>query len=108
MPATIKRLLTTLTVVFALALSSGVHANTLTEKPSALAMTGDALFARPALLTMTLVGGAVYVVSLPFSWMGGNAGEAGEVLFMGPARLTFDRCLGCTVQQKRTTAVQQN
>lgn len=65
------------------------------EKPSALAMTGDALLARPVLFVMTVVGSALFLVSLPFSLAGGNAGEAGKVLVAKPAEATFIRCLGC-------------
>lgn len=66
------------------------------EKPTALAMTGDLVIARPALLAVTIVGTAVFLVSLPFSLLGGNAGEAGKTLVVGPAENTFVRCLGCT------------
>ncbi len=66
------------------------------EKPSALAMTGDLVVARPLLLGVTAIGTAVYLVSLPFSLLGGNAAEAGETLVLGPAESTFMRCLGCT------------
>ena len=66
------------------------------EEPTALAMTGDLLLARPLLLGMTIIGSVVYVVSLPFSLAGGNAGEAGKTLVVGPAQATFVRCLGCT------------
>jgi hypothetical protein len=65
------------------------------EKPSALAMTGDVIIARPVLFVMTVVGTAFYAVSLPFSLAGGNAGEAGKVLVLKPAEATFVRCLGC-------------
>jgi len=65
------------------------------EKPTALAMTGDAIFARPVLFVMTAVGSVLYLVSLPFSLAGGNAAEAGEVLVLKPAQTTFIRCLGC-------------
>ena len=83
------------------------HAQAIDETPSALAMTGDALFVRPLLLATTLVGGAVYLVSLPFSALGGNAAEAGEVLVVGPARATFVRCLGCTRTGPRQETVAQ-
>ncbi|MDG1772964.1 MAG: hypothetical protein P8H32_05965 [Oceanicoccus sp.] len=66
------------------------------EEPSALAMAGDLVIARPLLLVATVVGTAFYVVSLPFSLAGGNAIEAGETLVVGPAKSTFVRCLGCT------------
>lgn len=66
------------------------------EDPSALAMVGDAVVARPLGLLFTAVGAVTYVVTLPFSLAGGNAKEAGETLVVGPAMSTFVRCLGCT------------
>lgn len=66
------------------------------EDPSALAMAGDLVVARPILLASTVVGAAVYLVSLPFSLAGGNSVEAGKTLVVGPAMSTFVRCLGCT------------
>lgn len=71
-------------------------------------MTGDALFVRPALLATTIVGSAVYLVSLPFSALGGNAGEAGEVLVVGPAKATFVRCLGCSRTGRKPDTVDQS
>jgi len=90
-----------------IAFSGPGHAQAVDDSPSALAMTGDALFVRPLLLATTLVGGAVYLVSLPFSALGGNAAEAGEVLVLGPARATFVRCLGCTRTGRRQETVKQ-
>jgi hypothetical protein len=90
-----------------LAFSSVGHAQAVDEAPTALAMTGDALFARPVLLATTIVGSVVYVVSLPFSLLGGNAAEAGETLVVGPARATFDRCLGCTRTGRKPETVEQ-
>jgi len=66
------------------------------ERPSFMAMTGDLIVARPVLLATTAIGTAVFVVSLPFSLLGGNAGEAAQELVVGPAKATFVRCLGCT------------
>lgn len=66
------------------------------EDPSALAMVGDAVIARPLGLVFTVVGAATYLVTLPFSLAGGNAKAAGETLVAGPAMATFVRCLGCT------------
>lgn len=82
----------------AVALTSPLSAlaNVVEEKPTALAMTGDAIFARPALFAVTVVGTAVYIVSLPFSLVGNNAQEAADMLVVGPAKATFVRCLGCT------------
>ncbi|MBK8971757.1 MAG: hypothetical protein IPM37_10455 [Hahellaceae bacterium] len=80
----------------ALTLPLSAQASVVEEKPTALAMTGDAIFARPALFAVTVVGTAVYVVSLPFSLVGNNAEEAADMLVVGPAKATFVRCLGCT------------
>lgn len=65
------------------------------EKPSALAMTGDLIVARPLLLGMTIIGTAVFLVALPFTLLGGNMAESGKTLVVGPAMTTFVRCLGC-------------
>jgi ABC-type molybdate transport system permease subunit len=65
------------------------------EEPSAGAMAVDAVVARPLLLVTTVLGTGLYVVSLPFSLLGGNAGDAGKALVVGPAKSTFVRCLGC-------------
>ncbi|MDX1588377.1 MAG: hypothetical protein R3296_05515 [Oleiphilaceae bacterium] len=107
MPAKMKTaLLTMMAVILLTAGTSGfAQANTVQEEPSALAMLGDALFARPALLAITVVGSAVYTVSLPFSLAGGNAGQAGDTLVVGPAKATFIRCLGCTMSGRRTMEV---
>lgn len=66
------------------------------EDPSALAMIGDAVVARPLGIVFTAVGVVAYVVTLPFSLAGGNAKAAGRELVVGPAEATFVRCLGCT------------
>lgn len=107
MTGKLTRILTTTLAACLLAFSSVGHANTVEETPSALAMTGDALLIRPALLATTVVGTAVYIVSLPFSLLGGNAAEAGETLVVGPAKATFVRCLGCTKSGRKDDTVQQ-
>jgi len=58
------------------------------------AMAGDLLFARPIGLLATVLGSAAFVVSLPFTLLGGNVGEAAEVLVVKPAKFTFVRPLG--------------
>jgi len=80
-------------------------ANVVEEKPTALAMTGDAVFARPALFAMTAVGTVVYVVSLPFTLLGNNAVEAADMLVVGPAQATFVRCLGCTKPGRKAEVI---
>lgn len=69
------------------------------DRPGEMAMIGDAIFARPLLLASTVVGAGLYVVTLPFSLLGGNPGEAGDVLVVTPGKNTFVRCLGCTPAQ---------
>ncbi|MEZ5558496.1 MAG: hypothetical protein R3E86_08155 [Pseudomonadales bacterium] len=65
------------------------------DEPSALAMAGDLVIARPVGLVLTTLGAAAFVVSLPFSALGGNVEQAGQTLVVGPAKATFQRCLGC-------------
>lgn len=54
----------------------------------------DLIVLRPLGLAATVIGGAVYIVSLPFSLAGGNAGQAGRKLVGEPAQFTFVRPLG--------------
>lgn len=58
------------------------------------AMTIDVLVARPVGLVATVAGAAVFVVSLPFSALGGNSEEAWDSLVVSPAEYTFKRELG--------------
>lgn len=57
-------------------------------------MVLDAVVLRPVGLLTTVAGSAVYVVSLPFSLLGGNEAEVREHLVNEPARYTFKRPLG--------------
>ncbi|HDZ39066.1 MAG TPA: hypothetical protein ENH62_12395 [Marinobacter sp.] len=107
MTRTISRTLMATLAACLLAFSSVGHARVIEESPSALAMAGDAVFVRPVLLATTIVGSVVYLVSLPFSLLGGNAEEAGEVLVVGPAKATFVRCLGCTTSGRKAPTVEQ-
>lgn len=80
-------------------------------RPSAMAMFGDAVLARPLLLAGTLAGTALFVATLPFSALGGNVKESANVLIVGLAKTTFTRCLGCTEVQdkwKNTQVAEQN
>jgi hypothetical protein len=76
---------------------SGFAQSSIDEKPNAFAMVGDLLVARPIGLVMTAVGGAAFVVSLPFTALAGSVSETAESLVLGPAETTFMRCLGCRV-----------
>lgn len=71
------------------------------ETPSAEAMIVDGLLYRPLSLAGTLVGTGLFIVTLPFSLIGGNADEAGQRLVVEPANSTFDRCLGCLPDYSR-------
>lgn len=71
-------------------------ADVVKEKPTALAMVTDTVVVRPVMLAFTVVGTAFFVVSLPFSALGGNVGQAADTLMVQPAANTFLRCLGCT------------
>ena len=77
---------------------------TIEEVPSAVAMTGDALFVRPVMLVTTLLGAGIFIISSPFSALGGNIGESWDVLVEGPFETTFVRCLGCTLNGKKSSA----
>nr|WP_244309247.1 multidrug transporter [Pseudomonas duriflava] len=64
--------------------------------PKGYAMIGDLLIARPLLIAATAIGAGAFVVSLPFTLLGGNVGEAGQALVVEPGKAAFVRCLGCT------------
>ena len=55
----------------------------------------DLIIARPLLIGATAIGVVAFVVSLPFTALGGNVAEAGEALVLEPGKEAFVRCLGC-------------
>jgi len=59
-----------------------------------MAMTVDLVFCRPLGLVATLGGTLIFVVSSPFSALGGNIDEAWDSLVVYPAEYTFKRQLG--------------
>lgn len=61
---------------------------------SAGAMAADLAFARPLGLVALVLGSAIFIVSLPFSALGGNAKDASQKLVVDPAKFTFKRPLG--------------
>jgi hypothetical protein len=65
------------------------------EEPTTLSMTADVLVARPLLIGATVLGTALFAVSLPFSILGNNVPESAEKLVAKPARAACLRCLGC-------------
>lgn len=63
-------------------------------EPSGESMAVDLLVVRPLGILSVVAGTAVYLVSLPFSAMGGNMDKAGEKLVKEPAKFAFARKLG--------------
>ena len=66
----------------------------LNGEPTSGEMLADAAMVRPGMMFVTLVTTGVFVVTLPFTLLGGNVGEAGETLVVDPAKYTFVRPLG--------------
>ena len=62
--------------------------------PSPASMAVDGLVVRPLGIAATVIGTAIYIVTLPFSAAGGNVSEAGDSLVKEPYRMTFRRPLG--------------
>lgn len=65
-----------------------------TDTPSAAAMGVDLLLVRPLGLVSTVAGTGLFVLSLPFTLLGGNVEEAAHVLVAEPGAYTFSRPLG--------------
>jgi hypothetical protein len=63
-------------------------------RPSGGAMLTDAVFMRVPMTLVTIAGAAVFVVTLPFSALGGNVGEAGTKLVKEPFEYAWLRPLG--------------
>ena len=63
-------------------------------EPTGGTMLADAFMVRPFMLVGTILGTATFIVTLPFSLLGGNVGEAGRALVVEPAAYTFVRPLG--------------
>lgn len=57
-------------------------------------MTVDILLVRPLGLVSMVCGSVIFLVSSPFSALGGNTREAWDRLVVDPTKFTFDRPLG--------------
>jgi hypothetical protein len=64
------------------------------DKPSYGEMAADGFVVRPIGFVSTVLGTGAWIVTLPFSALGGNVGEAAQELIVRPARFTFTRPLG--------------
>lgn len=100
----------TVALVLALAAAPGLRAqDTSTPSPSTattpIASTGtshidpaevaaDAVIVRPVGLAATVVGGAVFLLALPFAAIAGDVNKTANALVGAPARYTFKRPLG--------------
>ncbi len=96
------RKLLTYVLAFTLALSnmmfsSGAMARSYGDvdpDPTGGTMLADTVLVRPAMLVATVGGLVAFIVTSPFSLIGGNLGEAGNTLVVEPAAYTFVRPLG--------------
>ncbi len=64
------------------------------SRPSGGDILLDAVIMRPLMLVGTVVGAVTFIVTLPFSALGGNVGDSAETLVKEPAQYTFVRPLG--------------
>ncbi len=84
--------------VSASAASSNASGNPIyvVEAPPAYAIVADVVIARPLLIAATVIGAGLFVVTLPFSALGGGIARTGQALVVEPGKAAFVRCLGCT------------
>jgi hypothetical protein len=77
-------------------LPAGVFAEDplLTDEITTENMVADAIIVRPLGVVATILGAGFFIISLPFSALGGNVKEAGQKLVVAPAKFTFKRPLG--------------
>ena len=64
------------------------------DGPHGADMLGDLVIVRPATAGVTVIGTAIWIVSLPFTLLGGNSGEAWDEMVAEPFVYTFSRPLG--------------
>lgn len=92
---TIKRHIAALIVAVTLVVPAISYADGIDERPTFIEVATDAIFIRPAMLCATIIGSALFVVTLPFSWPTGTLEEAADILVIEPAKTFGYRCLGC-------------
>ena len=73
---------------------ASARTNTPYDHTSAMTMALDGVIVRPLGLCATVLGTAAWIVTLPFSALGGNVGESAQELIVKPASFTFTRPLG--------------
>jgi hypothetical protein len=93
--SSLRNVLMPLVASLALAAAPAVSAaGSASEQPTMGEMLVDGVVVRPLGLGATVVGIATWIVTLPFSALGGNVGEATQTLIVDPAAFTFTRPLG--------------
>ena len=85
------------------ALAETVEPLSAEKQNSPEAMIVDIVAARPIGLVATVTGTVIFIVSWPFSALGGNTGEAWDSLVVSPAKYTFRRPLGEYDEQANST-----
>ena len=85
--------LTTAICVLAVILGSAASSSA-SEDNGPLTVTADALVIRPACLVATVLGSAIFVVSLPAAAISKSVKKTADTLVAKPARATFTRELG--------------
>lgn len=78
--------------------SAAIEINEKEFGPSYETMVVDTVAGKPLQFINAVAGTIAYVVSLPFSLIGGNAEQAQQKLFVEPWD-AMARCLGCTVAE---------
>ncbi len=79
-----------------------------TTRPDEMEVALDLIVARPIGLGMAVVGSVFFVLTLPFSFVGGNMGEAADILVLGPYKEALWRCLGCRNEGRYRVAKEKN
>lgn len=74
--------------------TTNTNTTTNIDEPGPATMAFDGLVVRPVSLAGSILGTAAFVVTLPFSAIGGNVGQAGHALVVEPFAFTFARPLG--------------
>jgi hypothetical protein len=77
------------------------------NEPGPTEMVLDGLVVRPVMLGLTVLGTGLFIITSPFSLMGGNFGDAAQELVVKPAKMTFIRCLGCSKPERKFDVVKQ-
>lgn len=75
------------------AMAKDVYGDTASATTDAT-MAADAIVVRPLGIVSLVAGFGLFIVSSPFSALGGNIGEAWETFVTAPATFTFARPLG--------------